>query len=238
MAAKEVRGAKRAGAGPSLPWLTASGGFMQHLEPIDRDHLLALATIRSVQKGDFIFRAGSYGENVYILEAGRIKVAQVAPAGREIILWFCFPGEVFGLTAVPGTGPRMVFARACTDVRLHCIARTKFLSFLLSNPRVSIELVNLVLGRLYLLCDALLNITTESAEIRLRNMLRRLSNQYGRTVGGEVCLDIPLTQQDLADMIGASRQTVSGLLNRMKDKGLVRARGRRIYVRKGALKPT
>lgn len=211
---------------------------MQHLEQTDRDDLLALATVRSVQKGQLIFRAGVYGENVYILESGRIKVAQIAPAGREIILWFCFPGELFGLTAVPGTGPRMVFARACTDVRLHCIARAKFLSFLLSNPRVSIELINLVLGRLYLLCDALLNATTESADIRLQNMLRRLSNQYGRAVGGEVCLDIPLTQQDLADMIGASRQTVSGLLNRMKDKGLLRARGRRIYVRKGALKST
>jgi CRP/FNR family transcriptional regulator len=213
-----------------LPWLTATGGFMQHLEPEDRERLQALSTTRSFRKGELIFQAGSHGEDVYILETGRVKLAQTAPTGRELILWFCFPGELFGLSAVPGTGPRMVFARACTDVRLRCLPRAKFLSMLMVNPRLSLQLMNLILGRLYLLSDALLNATTESAETRLFNLLRRLGHQYGQPAGSELCLDIPLTQQDFADMIGASRQTVSGVLNRMKEQGLLRVEGRRIYL--------
>jgi len=210
--------------------MTASGGFMQHLEPDDRASLLAIASVRMFRKGELIFSAGVRGDDVYILEAGRVKLAQTAPGGREIILWFCFPGELFGLSAVPGTGPRMVYARACTEVRLRCIERTKFLSILMMNPRVSLELLNLILGRLYLLSDALLNATTESAEFRLQNLLRRLGHQYGRLAGDEICVDVSLTQQDLADMIGASRQTVSGLLNRMKDAGQLRVVGRRLYL--------
>jgi CRP-like cAMP-binding protein len=68
------------------------------------------------------------------------------------------------------------------------------------------------------------------------DLLRRLCLQYGKAVGREVFLDVPLTQQDIADMIGASRQTVSGLLARMKERGLIQMVGRRMYVRDEALK--
>lgn len=82
----------------------------------------------------------------------------------------------------------------------------------------------------------MLNVTAESAEFRIHNLLRRLCLQYGKAVGREVFLDVPLTQQDIADMIGASRQTVSGLLARMKERGLIQMVGRRMYVRDEALK--
>jgi CRP/FNR family transcriptional regulator len=218
-----------------LPWLSASGGFTRHLARKDRELLLTLGTLHRYRKGDMLFRAGAPGQDVYVLESGRVKLTQIAPAGREIILWFCFAGELFGLAAVPGTGPRMVYAQAVTDVRVRQIPRAQFLEFLLGNPRVSLELINLVLARLYLLCDALLNVTTESAEFRIHNLLRRLCLQYGKSVGTEVFLDVPLTQQDLADMIGASRQTVSGLLARMKERGVIRMAGRKMYVREDAL---
>ena len=225
----------RKAVGLPLPWLSASGGFTRHLAQEDRDRLLALGTVRSVRKGEMLFRAGAPGKDVYLLESGRVKLSQIAPAGREMILWFCFPGELFGLAAVPGTGPRMVFAQAVTEVRVRRIARAQFLSFLLGNPRVSLELINLVLARLYLLCDSLLNVTTESAEFRIRSLLRRLCLQYGKVVGNEVFLDVPLTQQDLADMIGASRQTVSSLLARMKERGAIRMTGRKMYVQDDVL---
>jgi CRP/FNR family transcriptional regulator, cyclic AMP receptor protein len=221
--------------GVPLPWLSASGGFTRHLVQKDREVLLTLGTLHRYRKGEMLFRAGARGKDVYLVESGRVKVSQIAPAGREIILWFCFPGELFGLAAVPGTGPRMVFAQAVSDVRVRQIPREEFLGLLLGNPRVSLELINLVLARLYLLCDALLNVTAESAEFRIRNLLRRLCLQYGQAAGKEVFLDVPLTQQDIADMIGASRQTVSGLLARMKERGVIRMEGRRMYVREDAL---
>jgi CRP-like cAMP-binding protein len=233
---RPIRGKVRGSGsrGVPLPWLSASGGFTRHLAPEDRELLLALGTVHRYRKSEILFRAGAPGKDVYLVESGRVKLSQIAPAGREIILWFCFPGELFGLAAVPGTGPRMVFAQAVTEVRVRRIARGQFLSFLLDNPRVSLELINLVLARLYLLCDALLNVTTESAEFRIRNLLRRLCLQYGKRTGKEVFLDVPLTQQDLADMIGTSRQTVSGLLARMKERGAIRMAGRRMHVRDDA----
>ena len=174
--------------------------------------------------------AGVPGDTVYIVESGRVKVAQHAESGREMILWFCLPGEAFGLAASPRIGPRLVEAQACTDSTILCIPSARFQEYLRAHPRASLELVNLLLCRVYVLCDGILNLSAEHAERRLSRLLLQLRHRYGRVQGDEICLDIALTQQEIADMIGTSRQTVSELLNRMKARGEVRARGRRLYV--------
>ena len=160
-----------------------------------------------------------------------MKIAQLSKIGREMILWFCLPGDVFGLAAMPGLGPRLVYAQACTQTAARCMNRDAFLSFLLGNPRVSIELVNLLLGRLYSVCDGLLNVSEDTAENRLRRLLARLGHRYGRRIGEELSLDFPITQQEIADMIGASRQTTSSLLNRLKHAGEIRVERRKIFLR-------
>lgn len=215
---------------PTSPWMGAGGAFLDQLEAADRKALLALGTTRRFRKGAFVFQAGRLGDTVYIVESGRVKVAQHSEAGREMILWFCLPGEAFGLAASPRIGPRLVDAQACIDSTIRCIPSAQFHRYLRSHPRASLELVNLLLCRVYVLCDGILNLSAESADRRLARLLLQLRHRYGRLEGHEICLDIALTQQEIADMIGTSRQTVSALLNQMKARGEVRAGGRRLYL--------
>lgn len=211
-------------------WLTASSGFLEHLDQEDRERLTRLAVTTRFAKGDVIFNAGVPGDKVYFVEAGRVKIAQLSKVGREMILWFCLPGDVFGLAAMPGLGPRLVYAQACAETSVRYLTGEAFHSFLLGNPRVSIELVNLLLGRLYSVCDGLLNVAEDSAESRLRRLLSRLGHRYGRQIGDELSLELPLTQQEIADMIGASRQTTSSLLNQLKQSGEIRVESRKIFL--------
>jgi CRP/FNR family transcriptional regulator, cyclic AMP receptor protein len=216
---------------PTPPaWLGAGASFLDQLDAADRSALMALGAPLRFRRGAFIFKSGREGDMVYVVESGRVKVAQHSVGGREMILWFCLPGEVFGLAASPRVGPRLVDAQACTETTVRCIPSGKFHTFLRTHPRVSVELVNLLLCRLYVLCDGLLNLTSESAEGRLASLLIHLRYRYGRPVGDEVCIELALTQQEIADMIGASRQTVSGLLNQMKQKGEIRVAGRRLFL--------
>jgi CRP/FNR family transcriptional regulator len=215
---------------PTSAWVGAGASFVGQLEPGDREALVALGIVRRFRKGSRVFKAGRQGDTVYIVESGRVKVAQHSAGGRDLILWFCLPGEAFGLAATPRIGPRLVDATACADSSIRCIPSDEFQAFLRYHPRASLELVNLLLCRVYVLCDALLNLTAESAQTRLARLLLQLRYRYGRPAGGEVLLDIALTQQEIADMIGTSRQTVSGLLNEMKSAGALRISGRRIYV--------
>ncbi|NYT38733.1 Crp/Fnr family transcriptional regulator [Pusillimonas soli] len=215
-------------------WVAASSCFLDRLKPMEREQLLERADIQSFKRNTILFRAGISGDKLYILKSGCVKVFQLAATGREMILWFCMPGDPFGLASVPQMGPRLVFAQVRSDASVYCISRANFLDFLANHPRVSGELIGLLLGRLYLLSDTLLNSSSESTEEQLLRLLVRLQHQCGRHIGKEICIDIDLTQQEIADMIGASRQTVSSLLNQMQERGILRIHRRRIYLRPSA----
>ncbi|HZP86427.1 MAG TPA: Crp/Fnr family transcriptional regulator [Burkholderiales bacterium] len=212
------------------PWLTASTAFLNQLDSHDRHALIQLAPVTHFSKGSFIFKAGVEGEKIYLLESGRVKIARSSESGRETILWFCLPGEVFGLAGIPTVGPRIFYAQACTASAVRCISSDDFMQFLRGHPNVSIAVIHLLVGRLYSLSDLLLNATGEAAASRLQRALEHLRHQYGRKIGAETVIDFPITQQELADMIGTTRQTVSSLLNGMKHSGKLRVVGRKLYL--------
>ncbi len=122
-------------------------------------------------------------------------------------------------------------ADACSDTTVRRITSTDFRAFLSTRPLVALELVDLLLCRIYLICDRSLNLTAEEAQTRLSRLLLQLRYRHGRVVGDEICLDIALTQQEVADMIGTSRQTVSELINKMKAAGEIRVAHHRLYMR-------
>lgn len=213
-------------------WEAAKAGFASLLRPEDRDDFLSLGQSRFYEKGSPVFRAGVHGKYVYLVESGWIKIHQVSPAGKDVILWFCGDGEIFGLMGAP----REVFAEACSDTSLKCIPRAEFLAFLRRCPDAAISVVDLVLGRLYVLSNALMQVTTESKKHRLIYLLSQLAYQYGRKAGDEICIDIPITEQDVADLAGTSRQTVSTQFSSMKKDGILRVESRRIYLNSQRLK--
>ena len=91
-------------------WYIPPSDFLSRMSARDRATLLEAGTRRQFKKHDFIFQAGSPGENVYALIDGRVKIYQLSGLGRETILWFCFPGEVFGLAEIPRGRRREVYA--------------------------------------------------------------------------------------------------------------------------------
>ena len=88
--------------------LDAPSNFLAQLDADGFAGLVAIATLQRYAKGDFVFRAGAPAGNVYFLRSGKVKIHQLPPVGREVILWFCFPGEIFGLAEVASGGGRVV----------------------------------------------------------------------------------------------------------------------------------
>ncbi|MEK6591824.1 MAG: cyclic nucleotide-binding domain-containing protein, partial [Pseudomonadota bacterium] len=87
---------------------TITADFLGQIGADEREKLLKLGRHSSFRKGEFVFRLGDRGDSVYFLLAGRLKFFRLAPNGREVILWFCFPGEVFGMTEVNDVKGRRV----------------------------------------------------------------------------------------------------------------------------------
>lgn len=202
-------------------WYIPPSDFLGSLSPAEREALLALTERRERQKGDYIFQVGDPGNFVYFLEEGRAKIFQLSPAGKELILWFCFPGEVFGLAELPRSGQREVYAQLCSAGTVLRISRERFRDFLTEHPETAMKVIELLSCRMRLLGDMLLNLATEEVTSRVVKLLIRLAARYGTTLNGVLHLEMHLTHQEMADMIGTSRQSVTTVLNMLKRRGFL-----------------
>lgn len=211
-------------------WFASPFDFIAHLPETDRGALLALGRSRSAPKGAEIFHAGSPGGHVYLLEDGRVKIFHQSAGGREIIQWFCFPGEIFGVAEVSRIGPRGVSAQACADSSIIAIDHRAFRAFLRERPDTAMLVIDVLASRLRVLGDLLSDLSADDVHGRLMKLLVRLGARYGKQRDGQFVVDIPLTHQEIADMIGTSRQTATTELGRLRREGVLRIEKHCIHI--------
>ena len=210
--------------------LVAPSNFLAQLDAEAAAALLAIATVHHYAKSDFVFRSGAPGNNVYFLRSGKIKIHQLSPLGREVILWFCFPGEIFGLAEVAQGGGRVVNAQACEASEVLAVPEERFRDFLGHNPGVAMLSMRVLSSRLRVLGEMFVNLVSDDVGTRVAKLILRLSARYGTRVGKEIFLNIPLTHQEIADMVGTSRQTVTTTLSALKRQGVLSIDNRRIHI--------
>lgn len=222
--------AAQADAADAASTLVAPSNFLAQLDVDDSAGLLAIATVQHYDKGDFVFRSGAPGSNVYFLRRGKVKIHQLSPFGREVILWFCFSGEIFGLAEVARGGGRVVNAQACEPSEVLAVSQEKFREFLDDHPRIAMLSMQVLSSRLRVLGEMFVNLVSDDVNTRIAKLILRLSARYGTRVGKEVFLNIPLTHQEIADMVGTSRQTVTSALSALKRQGVLSIDSHRIHI--------
>lgn len=208
----------------------ANTDFLGQLDDDRRAVLLSLATRVRLRKGDFVFRVGDPGDAVYLLLAGRIKTYKISPSGREVILWFGFPGEVFGLVESPQHRGRMVNVQACETTELAKIAGPRFREFLAAHADVSQICIRILASRMGMLANRLVYLMADNAEARIAKLLVDLAARYHEPgAGGEH--PIGLTHQEIASITGVQRQTVTRILGKFTARGALAVRYRNILIR-------
>lgn len=214
----------------SASQLVAPSNFLAQLNAQDYADLVALAKVQHYSRGDFVFHAGAPGNNVFFLRSGKVKICQSSPLGRDVILWFCFPGEIFGLAEVARGGGRAVSAQACEQSEMFAVSHEQFRSFLAGHPEAALLSMQVLSSRLRILGEMFVNLVADDVNTRIAKLILRLSARYGTRVGKEIFLNIPLTHQEIADMIGTSRQTVTSALSALKRQGVLSIDNHRIYI--------
>lgn len=184
--------------------------------------------VETVERGEFIFRAGVKAKDVFIVRSGRVKIFQLNPKGKETLLWFCAPGEVFGISELCQGETRRVYAQASERSEIAAVDRAEFMRFLAAHPERALALIDLLSSRLRSLGAFLESITTADVAQRVAMLLRHLGARYGRRVGDKVTIDMAITHQEMADMIGTTRQSVTTVLSKLKREGLLRYHNRRM----------
>jgi CRP-like cAMP-binding protein len=185
--------------------------------------LASLAVERSFVAGGFIFWEGDAPDWFYIVAEGQVKALKHSSSGKEFIIAFFGPGEMFGEVAVFENKPYPASVQAMADSRVLGIKREDFLAFLASRPHVALRIINILGGRLREAQSRLRDFAGERVEERLARTLLMLSSKLGPT--------LPFTRQELADMAGTTTETAIRFMSRLKDRGIIRSvRGKTVIL--------
>ncbi|MGV3626358.1 MAG: Crp/Fnr family transcriptional regulator [Betaproteobacteria bacterium] len=208
----------------------APSNFLAQLDAESRGDLDALGRLQQYAKGELVFRAGGPGSHVYFLQSGQLRIGQVSPLGREVILWFCLPGEICGLAEVARGGGRVVSAVACMPSEVLAVSQEQFKLFLKLHPEAALISMQVLSSRLRILGEMFVNLVSDDVNTRIAKLILRLSARYGQRSGQEILLNVPLTHQEIADMVGTTRQTVTSALSALKRQGVLSIDNHRIRI--------
>jgi len=175
--------------------------------------LFRLATERGYQSNEFIFWEGDAPDYFYVVASGRVKAVKHSSTGKDFIIAFFGPGEMFGEVAVFENKPYPASAQAVTGTRVLAIKKDDFLHFLAGHPQVALSIINVLGGRLRDAANRLKDLAGERVEQRLARILLMLSAKLGKT--------LPFTRQEIADMAGTTTETTIRLTTQLKERGII-----------------
>lgn len=183
-----------------------------------------------IEAGERIYQFGDVADRIYVLKSGKIKISRSSDDGKEFILYFIRPGEIFGELAIIGQGLRSGTATVVEDAFVCTIGRDHFEQFLLRHSAVALEIARIIGRRKDRTEKRVLDLVTKDVRTRLAHTLADLCGEFGEEEEGRIRIDLPLTQTDLAQLVGSTRETTSTVFNEFRRSGLVDSEGRTIWV--------
>ena len=183
---------------------------------------------QKLAKGDVLFMEGEPGDKLYVIESGRIKLGHAAPDGRESIIAVLGEGEMLGELSLFDPGPRTATAVAVTPSKLLSMGHEALLPWLVGRPDLAVSLLAALARRLRRTNEALADLVFSDVPGRVAKALLDLGTKFGEdTTDGRVVRH-ELTQEELAQLVGASRETVNKALADFSQRGWIRIEQRSV----------
>jgi CRP-like cAMP-binding protein len=192
--------------------------LFQNLEERDLAEIAGLQIERKFPKGAVIFEEGTLGDYMYLIQEGQVKVTKMSEDGREKILEILGPGDFFGEMSVLDREPRSASIKTTRACLLLALSRHDFLGLLRQNPDMSMALVVELSRRLRDADEQIRGLLFERVEGRTRRLLQRLAREDAPDQPDRVATPA-ITHQQLADLVGTSRETVTRVIKELKDEG-------------------
>ena len=192
--------------------------------------LAQLFTVQYFRKHQWIFREGEPGEKFYVVVSGSVAVVRDAGEGRETILSILSTNDFFGEMSVFDTAVRSASIRTLTPAEVGVIDREDFLALIDRSPRIG-KLLVIALAERLRAANALIGATTsQDIRARLASLLVHLMEQFGEETPAGKRISLRLTNQEMANMIGTTRETVNRSLNRLWDEHVIDMRTANVVV--------
>ncbi len=200
---------------------------------LEDDQLRTLAKVtvtRTFPKESFIILADEEGDALFVIAKGQVKVSLVSEDGREVILSLLGPGAVFGELSLLDGKPRSANVVATEDTELVMLRRSDFLQLLHRVPQIAISLLAELAARLRKTDRKIEGLALLDVTSRISETLLQLASEQGNDTPQGVMVRSRPTHQQLANMSGTTRETVSRVLKRLESQGYIICKGRSITI--------
>ncbi len=220
---------------PSLVWHLKNTQLFEDLSEDELEQLSRITPYRRFTAGEIVYRMEDPADALYFVREGMVKISMYFPNGKEMILGLLGQYDIFGELLLLPSERRPNQAEAVVDTTLIVMPESDFQRLLQQQPRIAMKFIQVMSTRLWQAQQWQAEVGAFDAPGRLANLLVRLARDFGRDVDRGTEIDLSLTQQDLAKMIGATRETVSHCLARLLEYGAVKRRRSPIVVDVAAL---
>ncbi len=185
---------------------------------------------RTFRSGEVIFHRDDPGQVLYMIKEGKVKICIISPDGQEVSLTVFGKGEVFGEFALLDGLPRSADAVALEKVECYTLQRSDFQNAILKNPKIAILVLEALSKRLRNTNNMVEDLIFLDVYGRVAKKLLELADAHGVKTEEGVVIDVRLTQQELASMVGASRESVNKVLGYFTDKNFISTDKHRITI--------
>ena len=183
-----------------------------------------------LNKGDVLFHEGDLEDRLYIVVSGKIKLGRSGSAGRENLLAVLGPGQMFGELSVFDPGPRSTTATAVTACELRTLEHDELIPWLTGRPEVAQGLLGQLAARLRRANDVVADLVFSDVPGRVAKQLLELAQRFGDKRDDGMHVHHDLTQEELAQLVGASRETVNKALADFVTRGWIQLSARSVVL--------
>lgn len=186
---------------------------------------------RQVERGAFVFHEGDSGEGLHYVKSGRVKIIKATDDGREHIIKILGPGDIFAEVLLFNNQPYPATAAAVETSRVGMIRNSDLEKLILANNQLALQLIQALSQRLLYAQQKIKNLALSDVLSRTAEVLVRLSREQGqRQPDGSLLLTLDLSRQDLANLVGTTRETVTRTLSALKKDGVLAFDGHTVRI--------
>lgn len=211
-------------------WYLKKIPLLSNLNPDELSDLANLISLEEVRRRRVIFLPGDPGASVFFVSGGRVKISRVTRDGKELTLAYRGPGELFGELCLVDGGPRKEMAEAMENALIMEVPRDEFEKILTEHASISAKLVKVLCERRSDLESKMEELVFRDVSAKLAELLIQLGDDYGVDDARGTLVAVKITHQEMANLIGSTRETVSLTLSQFKRNKLITTDRRRIII--------
>ena len=208
----------------------ARAGIFQGVSPDAVAALVRQLEPVTFRRTEVVFSEGEPGDTLYIITSGKVKIGRKSLDGRESLITLMGPSDMFGELAIFDPGPRTSTVTALTEVKAVVMSRSVLRSWIADRPEIAKQLLRVLARRLRRTNDNLSDLIFTDVPGRVAKQLLYLAQRFGSRDGNALRVDHELTQEEIAQLVGSSRETVNKALSDFAQRGWIRVQGRSILI--------